>query len=52
MARVWGGRHNYQLNSVTVRQDLYRLLCLMLADRLIVEEAQGIERGSADDPAR
>src|SRR5688572_17050016 len=44
MARVWRGRHNYELNSVTVRQDLYRLLCLVLADRLIVEEAQELER--------
>lgn len=40
----WDGRHNYQLNSDTVRRDLYRLLCLILADRSIVREAQALER--------
>lgn len=41
------GRRNFDLNSSTVRRDLYRLASIVMADHVFVEEFQG-----EDDPLR
>lgn len=36
----WKGRHNYVLNSQTVLRDVYRLLCIVMADGAIAGLAE------------
>ena len=35
-----GSRHNYQLNSATVLRDVYRLACMVMADKAVMSSSE------------